>query len=172
MGAASAAKDFACLKRHGALLAAASVAEEDTALILYTSGTTGRPKGAMLTHFNIVHSVMHFEACMRPTHADRSALVVPASHVTGTLAMIAAMLRVGGALGRAASPRHPAPPRADLLARLDLVVAHHRGPAVDLAGDKPAQFIRGGGADHHTHLHHSFLHCRNPECLGEFGIHA
>ncbi len=98
VGAASAAEDFASLKRHGAQVAAAPVTEEDTALILYTSGTTGRPKGAMLTHFNIVHSVMHFEACMRLTHADRSALVVPASHVTGTLAMIATMLRVGGAL--------------------------------------------------------------------------
>jgi O-succinylbenzoic acid--CoA ligase len=67
-------------------------------VILYTSGTTGRPKGAMLTHLNIVHSTMHFEACMRLTCADRSALAVPASHVTGIVAIIATMLRVGGAV--------------------------------------------------------------------------
>ena len=72
-------------------------AETDVAVILYTSGTTGHPKGAMLTHLNIVHSAMHFEACMKLGPADRSALAVPASHVTGLIAVIASMWRAGGA---------------------------------------------------------------------------
>lgn len=71
--------------------------ETDVAVILYTSGTTGNPKGAMLTHLNIVHSAIHFEACMKLGPADRSALAVPASHVTGLIAVIASMLRCGGA---------------------------------------------------------------------------
>ena len=74
----------------------AEVAETDVAVILYTSGTTGHPKGAMLTHLNIAHSVMHFQACMRLVPSDRSALAVPASHVTGLIAVIATMLHVGG----------------------------------------------------------------------------
>ncbi len=77
---------------------AAEVAETDTAVILYTSGTTGNPKGAMLTQRNIVHSCMHYEACMRLQASDRSALAVPASHVTGLIASIASMLKVGGAI--------------------------------------------------------------------------
>ncbi len=70
--------------------------EEDVAVILYTSGTTGRPKGAMLTHLNICHSVMHFEVCMALNEADRSILAVPASHVTGLVANILTMIRVAG----------------------------------------------------------------------------
>ncbi len=70
--------------------------DSDTAVILYTSGTTGHPKGAMLTHANLVHSVLHYQACMRLGPTDRSALVVPASHVTGLVAVIATMLHVGG----------------------------------------------------------------------------
>ncbi len=72
--------------------------DSDTAVILYTSGTTGHPKGAMLTHANIVHSVLHYQACMKLGPTDRSALAVPASHVTGLIAIIAAMLHVGGAI--------------------------------------------------------------------------
>ncbi|MBP6901647.1 MAG: acyl--CoA ligase [Burkholderiaceae bacterium] len=77
---------------------ATTPAEADVAVILYTSGTTGHPKGAMLTQLNIAHSVRHYQVCMGLTAADRSALAVPASHVTGLIAIVAAMLQVGGTI--------------------------------------------------------------------------
>ena len=75
---------------------AATLAETDVATILYTSGTTGAPKGAMLTHLNLVHSVLHFQAGMQLGRQERSALAVPASHVTGLVAIVITMLALGG----------------------------------------------------------------------------
>ncbi len=74
------------------------VDEEDTAMILYTSGTTGKPKGAMLAHCTIIHSSMVFVSCLKLTEADRSIAAVPLGHVTGVVANITTMLRCAGAL--------------------------------------------------------------------------
>ncbi len=77
---------------------AVAVEEEAPAVLLYTSGTTGRPKGAMLTHLNIVHSALHLAHSMEFRAGDRSLLAVPASHVTGLIANIATALIRGGAV--------------------------------------------------------------------------
>ncbi len=74
------------------------VEEEETATILYTSGTTGRPKGAMLTHFGIAHSVVHYRFAMALTEEDRALLAVPMSHVTGLIALVDAMIHCAGTL--------------------------------------------------------------------------
>jgi long-chain acyl-CoA synthetase len=89
---------FADLADHTPLQEAAEVGEEDTAMILYTSGTTGRPKGAMLAHCNIIHSAMVYEACMELTAADRSIAAVPLAHVTGVVANIMSMVVCAGTL--------------------------------------------------------------------------
>jgi long-chain acyl-CoA synthetase len=73
------------------------VDEDDIAFILYTSGTTGRPKGALLTHLGIIHSATNFVACLGLREGgERAVLTVPASHVTGLVALLFTMLRCGG----------------------------------------------------------------------------
>lgn len=89
---------FSSLTDNEPLQMPAEVDEQDTAMILYTSGTTGRPKGAMLAHCNIVHSAMIYEACMQLTAADRSIAAVPLAHVTGVVANIMSTVRCAGAL--------------------------------------------------------------------------
>ena len=71
-------------------------AEEAPAIILYTSGTTGQPKGAVITHFNVVHSALHYQTGLGLQTGERAVLAVPGSHVTGMIAIIAAMGTVAG----------------------------------------------------------------------------
>jgi acyl-CoA synthetase (AMP-forming)/AMP-acid ligase II len=72
--------------------------EEETAVILYTSGTTGRPKGAMLTHLSLINSALVYCRCFELTDGDRSIAAVPLAHVTGLVANILAMLASRGTL--------------------------------------------------------------------------
>src|SRR5689334_7492651 len=89
---------FARLADHPPLQEAVEIGEEDIAMILYTSGTTGRPKGAMLAHCNIIHSSMIFASCMGLTAQDRSIAAVPLAHVTGAVANITTMAACAGTL--------------------------------------------------------------------------
>lgn len=77
-------------------IAPAQAHEDDAAVILYTSGTTGQPKGAVLTHLNLIHSVLHYQHVLGLHAQDRALLAVPGSHVTGLVAIILAMAGVGG----------------------------------------------------------------------------
>lgn len=85
--------------RHaGAANAFPRPAEDDAFCILYTSGTTGRPKGAVLTHFNLIHTLLHFEHHYALRDGERVMLAVPASHVTGLAAIIAVTVHLAGCL--------------------------------------------------------------------------
>ena len=70
----------------------------DTAAILYTGGTTGTPKGAMLTHENLFfssHFVAHFE---RSTEKDTSICFLPFNHVFGQNHVMNATILSAGCL--------------------------------------------------------------------------
>lgn len=56
---------------------------DDPAAIVYTSGTTGRSKGAVLTHNNFAANTVNLLACWRITDADRYLSVLPLFHVHG-----------------------------------------------------------------------------------------
>lgn len=84
------------LVRAGPAATFPAVGEEDTFCLLYTSGTTGRPKGAMLTHLGVIHSLLHYQHGFRLTDRDVAVLAVPASHVTGLVAILLTMVRVAG----------------------------------------------------------------------------
>jgi fatty-acyl-CoA synthase len=69
------------------------VGEHDVALIMYTSGTTGRPKGAMLTHLNLLMQAVTMIRTNRLTGDDPVWLVnVPMFHIAGIGGMPAGLM--------------------------------------------------------------------------------
>ena len=72
------------------------IAEDDVAALLYTSGTTGRPKGAMQTHRNLVNNAMVATRLFQFGPDDRTLIVAPFYHATGVNSQLTAMLYAGG----------------------------------------------------------------------------
>jgi long-chain acyl-CoA synthetase len=95
--AVAGAELFDVLTTPAAPVATPDFHQETTAVILYTSGTTGKPKGAMLTQMSMVISALHYESCLKMTGDDRALMAVPATHVTGLVAILLTMVRVSGA---------------------------------------------------------------------------
>lgn len=71
---------------------------DDVALVLHTSGTTGRPKSVPLTHHNLLTTTGNIVQTYWLTPSDRSYLVMPLFHVHGLLAGLLAPLRSGGSV--------------------------------------------------------------------------
>jgi long-chain acyl-CoA synthetase len=71
--------------RAGQRPASPSVAPGDVAVLTYTSGTTGNPKGAMNTHEAMVHGCCNFREWMGLTPGDSVLGLAPLFHITGLI---------------------------------------------------------------------------------------
>ncbi|WP_075981515.1 fatty acid--CoA ligase family protein [Bacillus massilinigeriensis] len=69
--------------------------EDDNAIILYTSGTTGKPKGAMLTHKNIYSNAKDVGEYLRMNEDDRVIATLPMFHVFCLTVALNAPLMMG-----------------------------------------------------------------------------
>jgi long-chain acyl-CoA synthetase len=68
---------------------------EDLAYLVYTSGTTGPPKGAMISHRNILYNSKVYELACRLNREDVIFGVAPLFHITGIVAHLGIGVRLG-----------------------------------------------------------------------------
>ena len=90
----------------------------DLAALLYTSGTTGKPKGAMLTHGNLAHNVESCRRVLLVVEFDRFALLLPMFHTFMLTVCVLLPMRTGGSVVLVRS-LHPAK------AMIQEIIANH-----------------------------------------------
>jgi long-chain acyl-CoA synthetase len=74
---------------------------DEVAIIQYTGGTTGAPKGAMLTHANVTsasHQLLEAKRSMFSPGSDRILVVLPLFHIYGLSAVMVLGMRIGAEL--------------------------------------------------------------------------
>jgi long-chain acyl-CoA synthetase len=71
---------------------------EDTAAVLYTGGTTGTSKGALLTHANLAAAAFNVAHYERSAETDRALCFLPLNHVFAQVHILHSMVLCGGGL--------------------------------------------------------------------------
>ena len=79
-------------------LPAVKAGSDDLAILPYTSGTTGLPKGCMHTHGTIMHNAMAAGLWVNGTPENVTLCVVPMFHITGMVSVMHASIFIGASL--------------------------------------------------------------------------
>ena len=84
--------------RSGTPRPIAAIDPHDVVNIQYTSGTTGSPKGVLLTHHNLVNNGALFAGGLKYTEKDRVCVPVPLYHCFGCVIGVIACVKAGAAI--------------------------------------------------------------------------
>ena len=130
-------------------------AQEQVAVLLYTTGTTGDPKGVMLTHSNLIYGGTESARHRGITAGDHLYAVLPLTHVFGLASALMAVIAAGAATELVArfDPERtlealktrvsifPAVPQLHAL-----LMAHAREHGIDRLQTARLKYISSGGA--------------------------
>jgi len=97
-GEGSGATSFTHAIRRKPMVSSLAFSPDDVAVLLYTSGTTGFPKGAMISHRNTLFNVSSCRSTLGYGGDDIGLLTLPLFHVTGLHSQLVALLACGATL--------------------------------------------------------------------------
>ncbi|MBZ9772234.1 class I adenylate-forming enzyme family protein [Mesorhizobium sp. CO1-1-8] len=97
-GASPGSTGFDALLGHEPLTDEPDLHEDDPYCIFYTSGTTGKPKGGVITHLGTVHSSLHWKFHLDLPERPKAVLAIPASHIAGFAGVLMPILHLQGHL--------------------------------------------------------------------------
>lgn len=86
------------LKADSTDINSVSLAPDDTAVVMYTSGTTGKPKGVQLSHRNVYETAEIWSESMKMTSMDRMYICTPLFHCAGSHVFAVPTMYRGGAV--------------------------------------------------------------------------
>ena len=154
---------------------------DDPAAIVYTSGTTGRSKGAVLTHNNFAANATSLVSCWRITSDDRYLAVLPLFHVHGlgnglhSWLISGSRMRLLERFDQHTTPRVMLDVKPTLVFGVPTVYIRMLDPAV--LGDGDAQSIGGaarlfvsGSAPLPSHVHEAFRRRFGHTILERYGM--
>lgn len=91
-------KFHSLMKKYPASPSGLKFDDDDVAVICYTSGTTGRAKGAMLTHRNFISNIEALVSTWHWTNQDRLIMALPIFHVHGLGVVTHGVIYTGGSM--------------------------------------------------------------------------
>jgi len=90
--------DDELLKSKSIFVSNEAVTKDDEALIVYTSGTTGNPKGVVLTQYNLLADAKGISEWHGISNSQRMMCVLPIHHVNGTIVTLVTPMYAGASV--------------------------------------------------------------------------
>lgn len=166
LGSAPGATSLATLLAHPAVAPVAGADPAAVALVPYSSGTTGLPKGVLLTHANVVAAVRQVRAVTRIGPRDTVLALAPFFHVLGSIVTLAVPLAAGATV--VTVPRLEPDTLPDLIERHQVTFTAVPPPAAAVLARGRAlpslQLVAVGGAPLPPAVHEA-LAARLPDCV-------
>jgi malonyl-CoA/methylmalonyl-CoA synthetase len=148
---------------------------DDLAAILYTSGTTGRSKGAMLSHDNLLSNAMSLRECWRYTAEDRLIHALPIFHTHGLFVATNVTLMSGASMFLL--PKFDAAEILSLMARATTMmgvptfyVRLLQGERLDRKAVAGMRLFISGSAPLLAETHRAFQECTGHAILERYGM--